>query len=170
MPELSDPLMQWISSYGSIALFFLLALGILGLPFPDEPILVFAGWLVANGDLSLIPTLISAIFGSCCGISLSYLLGITAGRFLVKKYGYWIGLTHSRLQSARRWFERIGKWTLVIGYFVPLLRHLTGYTAGTSGLNYRTFALHAYTGALLWASTFFLLGYFFGKGVLTFTF
>jgi membrane protein DedA with SNARE-associated domain len=170
MPELSDSLTQWIATYGGIALFFLLACGILGLPIPDEPILVIAGWLVAKGDLLLLPTLISAILGSCCGITLSYLLGITAGKFLVEKYGYWIGITHYRVQRARRWFERVGKWALLIGYFIPLMRHLTGYTAGTSSLTFRIFALHAYAGALLWATTFLLLGYFFGERVLSFTF
>jgi len=34
---------QWVSTYGYGALFLLLMLGIVGLPIPDETLLVFCG-------------------------------------------------------------------------------------------------------------------------------
>jgi membrane protein DedA with SNARE-associated domain len=43
------------------------------------------------------------------------------------------------------------------------VRHLTAYAAGMSELEYPTFALFAYTGAALWASTFIALGYLLGE-------
>jgi membrane protein DedA with SNARE-associated domain len=46
---------------------------------------------------------------------------------------------------------------------VPGVRHFTGIVAGTSKLEYRGFAAFAYTGALLWVSTFLFLGYHFGS-------
>jgi membrane protein DedA with SNARE-associated domain len=51
---------------------------------------------------------------------------------------------------------------LIIGYFVPGVRHFTAIVAGTSKLEYHGFATFAYTGALLWVSTFLFLGYHFG--------
>jgi membrane protein DedA with SNARE-associated domain len=51
---------------------------------------------------------------------------------------------------------------LTFGYFVPGVRHLTAYAAGVSYVQPRIFALFAYLGALLWASTFLSIGYFLG--------
>ncbi|MDH3505101.1 MAG: hypothetical protein OEM58_11325 [Nitrospirota bacterium] len=66
---------SWISEYGYWAFFSLLMLGILGLPIPDETLLMFAGYLVSQGKLTFQPTMATAFLGSVCGISLSYFLG-----------------------------------------------------------------------------------------------
>lgn len=153
----------WLMQYGSIALFLLLTAGIIALPVPEETLMVFAGILMHKGNLPVLPTILAAFFGALCGISLSYLIGRTAGQFLVTKYGRWVGLTKKRFQKAHDWFEKFGKWALLIGYFIPGIRHLTGISAGTSGFSYRHFAHYAYLGAALWVSIFLSIGYFFGK-------
>ena len=56
----------------------------------------------------------------------------------------------------------MGHWALTFGYFVPGVRHLTAYAAGMSDLEYPEFALFAYSGGVLWVSTFLGLGYFLG--------
>lgn len=163
MHELSYSITQWLLHYGILTLFALLALGIVGLPIPDETLLAFAGFLIAQGKLSLLPTVLAAFAGSVCGISLSYVIGGTAGYYLIKTYGKKIGMTPQRIQQVHNWFARIGKWTLTVGYFFPGIRHLTGYVAGASRLHYAQFALFAYSGAMLWVGTFIILGYYFGE-------
>jgi len=60
-----------------------MALGIIGLPIPDETILTFAGYLVSQNKLHLLPTVISSFLVSICGISISFIIGKTIGlRFL----------------------------------------------------------------------------------------
>jgi membrane protein DedA with SNARE-associated domain len=66
------------------------------------------------------------------------------------------------LERVHAWFERSGKWLLLVGYFIPGVRHLTAIVAGSSRLDVRAFALFAYAGALLWSLTFIAIGYFFG--------
>lgn len=161
MEHMLDTFLPWLNQYGSLAIFVLLALGILALPVPEESLMVFAGFLMARGDLSVVPTVFAAIGGALCGITMSYLIGLTAGTFLVRKFGRWVGITDVRLERVHLWFERIGKWALFIGYFILGVRHLTGYVAGTVRLEYREFALFAYTGGILWASLFLSIGYFF---------
>ncbi len=153
----------WLLQYGSIALFVLLTAGIIALPVPEETLMVFAGIMMHKGSLPVFPTIMAAFFGALCGISISYLIGRTAGHFLVTKYGSWVGLTKKRFEKAHDWFEKFGKWALLIGYFIPGVRHLTGISAGTSGFLYKQFALYAYMGAALWVSIFLSMGYFFGK-------
>lgn len=158
-----DTFFIWLNQYGSFALFGLLALGIIALPIPDETLMVTAGVLIDRGDLCLIPTLLAAYLGSIFGISVSYLLGLTVGSYLIKRYGNQVGLTEARMQQVHLWFEKYGKWTLFFGYFIPSVRHLTGISAGISRLNFGEFALFAYSGAIVWASTFLAAGYFIGQ-------
>ena len=39
-------LLAWLSQHGYLGMFFLLMLGIVGLPVPDETLLVFCGYLI----------------------------------------------------------------------------------------------------------------------------
>ena len=41
----------WISTYGYAGIFFALVLGIVGLPIPDETVMVFCGYLISTGRL-----------------------------------------------------------------------------------------------------------------------
>src|SRR6185295_4579851 len=158
-----DFVFQLISQYGLIALFFLLVLGIVGLPVPDETLLTFCGYLVYKGNFHYLPTVLVAFAGSVCGITTSYIIGRTGGLYLVHKYGRYVHLTQARLDTVHMWFERMGRWTLFFGYFMPGVRHFTAVVAGSSELEPHVFALFAYTGGLLWVLTFISLGYFLGE-------
>jgi membrane protein DedA with SNARE-associated domain len=155
-------LLLWISKYGPFALFVLFALGIIALPVPEESLMVISGILISQGDLPFVSTVLACIVGSMVGITVSYLIGRTAGHYMLIKYGSWFGLTKERLAQAHEWFESYGKWTLFFGYFIPGVRHFTGIFAGASELSYHHFSFFAYMGALAWASTFLSIGYFFG--------
>lgn len=157
-----ETLNLWLASYGGLTLFVLLALEIVALPIPGETLMLLAGVLLYKGELSIFPTLIAGYAGSICGINVSYLLGRTMGHSLVKKYGGRIGLSEQKMQKAHDWFARFGKWTLIIGYFIPGVRHFTGFCAGMSSLEFKDFALFAYSGAIIWVTLFLSIGYFFG--------
>ncbi len=152
----------WISHYGYLGIFSLLVLGIVGIPIPDETILTLSGYLVYTGQLHILPTFFSAFLGSVTGISISYAIGSTFGHHVLVKYGHFVHITEKRLDKAHNWFERTGRWALLIGYFIPGVRHVVAILAGTSELQLWEFAVFGYTGAFMWTSTFILIGYFFG--------
>jgi membrane protein DedA with SNARE-associated domain len=153
----------WISQYGYWGIFSLLMLGIIGLPIPDETLLTLSGYLIFHGELKLIPTFLSAYLGSVAGISISYAIGSTFGHHILLKYGHFIHITEQRLEKSHIWFEKIGRWSLPVGYFIPGVRHIVAILAGASKLQMWEFALFAYSGGLIWAVTFLSIGYFFGK-------
>ena len=157
-----DVFSLWLTKYGSFVLFFLLSLGILALPIPEETLMVLSGVLMSKGKLSIPLTIFFCYTGAMAGITTSYFLGRTAGHYVLIKYGGWVGITAARLDKAHKWFARFGKWLLVIGYFIPGVRHFTGFSAGTTTMRYPQFALFAYTGAILWVSLFLSIGYFLG--------
>ncbi len=158
-----DFIFQWVAHYGYAAIFMLLVLGIVGLPVPDETLLVFIGYLVWRGNLKAIPVLIVAFLGSACGITLSYVIGRTLGLGFVHKWGKYVHLTEARLDVVHSWFNRVGHWALFIGYYIAGVRHFTAIVAGTSSLEYRAFAAYAYSGAFVWVCTFLGLGFYFGE-------
>lgn len=158
-----EALFDWISTYGYAALYVLLVAGIVGLPIPDETLLVFCGYLVSAGRLQPVPTLAVAFLGSASGISTSYILGRTLGLGLIHRYGSYIHITEEGWKRVHDWFERFGRWTLMIGYFVPGVRHLTALVAGATCLPVPSFARFAFSGALVWVSTFLTIGFFLGE-------
>ncbi len=157
-----DWLFEWLSQYGYVGLFAGLLFGILGLPIPDETLLVFCGYLIYRGRLDFTTTFLAGFAGSLCGITLSFYLGRSLGRAVVHRYGKYIRLTPAHLERVDRWFERIGAWSLSIGYFIPGIRHFTALVAGMGHMRYFTFALFAYSGAAVWVALFLTLGYVFG--------
>lgn len=160
---------EWIHRHGYVAIFILLMLGIVGLPIPDETLLVFAGYLSFKGDLSAPLALASAALGSGCGITISYGLGRLLGPRVRTLLRAWLHLTDERYQTAQQWMNRWGSYALLLAYFVPGLRHFGALTVGVSQLPYPAFARPAYLGAFLWSGTFITLGYVLGEAWVTFS-
>jgi membrane protein DedA with SNARE-associated domain len=148
----------WLGQYGYPAIFFLLIAGIVGVPVPDQLLLVVSGYLILTRSLSAAPTLLAAVLGSICGITLSYIIGLCSGTYLQKTR-----FAAGRLEKARSHFERFGSWTLIFGYFVPGIRNLIGFTSGMMRLKLRDFAPSAYIGAIVSSVTCVALGYFLGS-------
>jgi membrane protein DedA with SNARE-associated domain len=155
--------LHWIQTYGYLGIFSSLMLGMFGLPIPDETILAFVGFLVFKQYFHPVPTILTAFLGSICGITLNYLVGRGLGLPLLEKYGRYMRVTPEKLDQAHQWFKKYGKWSLFGGYFLPGVRHLTAFSAGVSGLEYRYFAPFAYSGGFIWVLSFLALGYWLGE-------
>jgi len=160
MPE---TLLHWLSAYGYLAIFLLLAGGVVGIPIPDELLLAFAGYLVSKGNLLGFATIMAAFFGSICGITITYSLGRTAGSYIIKKWGHIIRISEERLTRAGSTINRKGKPVMFFSYFLPGLRQATPFTAGLTGIRFPVFAACAYTGGLVWSASFVVVGYCAGK-------
>ncbi|MBZ5610744.1 MAG: DedA family protein [Acidobacteriia bacterium] len=161
---MENTVLQWVASYGYIAIFSLLVLGIVGLPVPDEFLLTGCGFLIYQHHLRPVPAFFSALAGSMSGITCSYIIGRTIGwRFLHSRFGRLLHISDARIRSVHDWFDRIGHWALLAGYFIPGVRHFTAIVAGTSKLELPSFAMYAYSGATIWVSTFLFIGYHFGE-------
>lgn len=146
-----------IVHYGYLAIFALLAAGIVLPLIPDETMLVIAGVFVQQSRLGFVPAVAAAFAGSLCGITISYMIGRSGLAHVLHRRA------EAHLRRVHDWFERFGRWTLFFGYFVVGVRHLTALVAGTSEMRFPVFAAFAYTGALFWVVTFVALGYFAGE-------
>ena len=69
----------------------------------------------------------------------------------------------SKLDYVVAWCQRVGRWGLLVGYFIPGIRHLMPVVAGISRFHAGMFALLAGSGCCLWSLTMLSLGYVLGK-------
>ena len=146
---------------GYAGLYFSLALGILGVPIPDEALMTYIGYLIFEGEFKLEYALVISFLGSITGMTLSYLigrglLGRLAGR-LEKKIN--IAHKYARFQEL---FDKYEHAIIIIGYFIPGIRHLSAYSSGFLKTSYFKFITSASIGASLWVTTFIFLGYYLG--------
>jgi membrane protein DedA with SNARE-associated domain len=152
-----------ITKYSYFEIFIALGLGIVGMPIPDETLMAYAGFLVFQGKLNYVYTIMVAFMGTSCGITIGYILGKAVGNPFIKRYSHKMHVNPDDIQKAEQFYNRYGKFALFIGYFIPGLRHLTAIFAGITLMPYRTFSFFAYTGGFLWTITLVSLGYFLGE-------
>ncbi|MDR0268591.1 DedA family protein [Paenibacillus sp.] len=159
-------LLKWIEQlfgeYGYIVLFLGLVLEFIALPFPGETTMAYAGYLSYVGNLNFGWLLVLAFLGTTIGISITYFIGLKAGLPFLQRYGKWVLVSESKLARAQKWFNKYGQGLVFLGYFIPGVRHFTGYFSGIVAVPFRKFALYAYSGALLWVILFVGIGKIFG--------
>ena len=153
----------FVTNYGYLAIFLLLAPGTFGLPVPDELLLTFLGYLVLQGDLQLLPTLAVVVAGATLGITLDYWVGRAAGAKLIRKAGASWSIKPARFERLQRQLQRGGGWVFCLGYFLPGVRHWVAIVAGITGFPLAGFTRFAYAGVLAWSLGYIFLGYFWGR-------
>lgn len=149
----------FLMKYGYVGIFLALALGVVGLPIPDELLMTYVGYAVSRGVLQMPFALLSAFLGATAGISISYFIGLKWGLPLLLKVGPYLHITPKKIGSTQKLFAKYGSYLLFAGYFLPGMRHIAAYLAGMAFMDFRRFAVFAYTGALLWSLAFLLLGH-----------
>ncbi len=147
-----------IEHFGYLGITLALIGGIIGLPIPDEFILTYVGYTIFAGKLAYLPSLLCAFIGASSGITLSFILGIKLGIPFLHKFGPKLHITEVRIDRTRKLFNKFGPFLLIIGFFIPGVRHITAYLAGINNYSYKKFALFAYSGAVIWCFAFITLG------------
>ncbi|MCG3089349.1 DedA family protein [Sporosarcina cyprini] len=145
--------------YGYYAIFIFLALGIFGLPLPDEVVVAFVGHLSSLGTFNYPVAMVVTMLGVMSGTLVTFAFGRKIGKPLLDKYGKWISLSPKRLQLVNRWFDRYGSWAVTIGYFVPGMRHVICYMSGSSGMDFRRYILFASIGTAISSILCLTIGY-----------
>jgi membrane protein DedA with SNARE-associated domain len=149
---------HFISQYGYIAIFFLLTLGIIGLPVPDEVLMTYLGYVTSIGKLNYFLTVTAGIGGSMVGITISYILGLKLGEPFIRKYGSKFFIKEKAVKKTKLLFQKHGSIMLFACYFIPGVRHVAAYLAGITGYKYKLFAIFAYSGSIVWVLVFVTLG------------
>ena len=158
-------LVAWLLHWRYVALAAVIILGNLGLPIPEEMVLIVAGFLIREGHFALGPTLAVGIASAVAGDNLGYWLGRLGGGPIVRRGARWAGVTPARLERIQGLVSRYGAFALVAARFVAGFRMLAGPLAGASGMRPLTFMAGNFVGALLFIPYALAVGYAIGRGL-----
>jgi membrane-associated protein len=151
-------------AYPAVAGFAFLETGaFVGLAVPGETAVVVGGVVAAYGEVELVPLIGLVWLGAATGDLASFILGRRLGRPFLERHGPRLHLGPDRLARVERFYARHGGKAVLVGRFAGLIRAVSPFLAGASGLGLRRFLPWSAAGALLWAATFTLVGYGFSE-------
>ncbi|NBD27767.1 DedA family protein [Paenibacillus glycinis] len=153
-----------IQHLGYAALFFVLCLGLISIPVPNEVIVMTAGAVSASGTLLPVPAFLCTFLGVVSGLSFGYTMGRKYGRPLLNRLQKKERMGKA-LHFAEKLLSKYGKFALCASYFFPLVRHVMPYLAGMNQMNFKLFAVFSYGTGLAWTLIYFLLGRLMGNQV-----
>ncbi|MGG1519301.1 DedA family protein [Paenibacillus oryzisoli] len=158
--------MEWISNlfeqYGYFVLIFGLFAESLALPFPGELAMAIAGHISSFGSLNILIIIFCSYFGAIAGTTVTYYLGYKLGTPFFEKHGRFFFLNQERIVKITKWFNKYGNKLILVSYFIPGLRHFTGYVSGILRVRLGTFLFFNFTGGIVWVLTYVMIGKIFG--------
>lgn len=144
---------------GYPGLFLLIMLESTLVPIPSELVMPFAGFLAAKGEFSLAVIIIINSTAALVGSGLCYWLGAAGGKPLLTRYGKFIFVRQKDIEKTEAFFARHGKATVLIGRFLPVVRHIISVPAGIARMPLVPFFTQTFIGSTIWGTVLILIGY-----------
>lgn len=162
---------QWIRSileqFGAWAVGLLMLLENIFPPIPSEVVMPWAGYHASKGNTWLATMIVAGSVGSFLGAFLWYWAAKRIGKERLARWaarhGAWLGLSEKDVHRVDKWFDRWGKWAVLIGRLVPGLRTLISVPAGFSEMPVGQFSLYTAIGTVVWTTLLTSIGYFLGS-------
>ncbi|MEU7928726.1 DedA family protein [Micromonospora sp. NPDC049107] len=153
-----------IEAMGPVGVALLVALESIVPPIPSEIVLAMAGFLAHEGRFNVVLVIVAATVGSLVGALVLYWLGAALGEERLKHWLDRIPLVdRDDLERADRWFERHGRWAVLIGRVVPVVRSLVSVPAGANRMPLGEFVLLTTIGSGVWNALIVGSGYALGS-------
>jgi membrane protein DedA with SNARE-associated domain len=154
---------QGWAAYGTI--FGILVTCGMGVPFPEDVSLIFGGYLVFRGSANLPLMVATGFLGILAGDSIIYWAGRRLGDRARTDHGRFLRrlLTPERRAKVEALFARHGEKIVMAARFMPGVRAVSFFTAGSAGMPYARFICFDGLAALASAPAFVFLGFRFGR-------
>lgn len=131
--------------------------GVIGMP-GTEPTMLFAGFNVYEGHLTLLGIIVFGVLGDMAGASIAYSIGYWGRRELVQRRGTGLHMSGQRLDRAEGWFARRGAVVIVISRVLPFVRAVFPYAAGVARMPFGRFFALATVGSIVWIGALGVIG------------
>lgn len=145
---------DFMSNYGYIGIFLLIALENIFPPIPSEVILTFGGFMTTYSNLTVMGVVVASTLGSVAGAVVLYGIGLLIDverlEKIVDRWGHLLRLTRDDIYKADSWFDKYGIWTVFFCRIVPLIRSLISIPAGMANMKFWMFLLFTTVGTLIW--------------------
>jgi membrane protein DedA with SNARE-associated domain len=156
-----DPIVEFctdvIDTLELPGVFVLMALESACIPVPSEAIMLFAGFNVSEGNLTLFGIVAAGVLGNVVGSWLAYAAGYY-GRLELLEKNRLIHVNRRHLEWADRWFERHGDATVFFTRMLPIIRTFISLPAGVARMPFWRFTILTLAGCVPWVLMLGIVG------------
>ncbi len=156
-----DPLVEvatdFIDAVGLIGVFLLMALESACIPIPSEAIMLFAGFNVSEGDMTLVGVVTAGVLGNLVGSWIAWAAGYY-GRIELLEKNRLIHINHKHLEWADSWFQRHGDATVLFTRMLPIIRTFISLPAGVARMPFWRFTALTLLGCIPWVLMLAIIG------------
>jgi membrane protein DedA with SNARE-associated domain len=152
-----DAATDFIDTAGAAGVFVLMTLESACIPVPSEAIMLFAGFNVSQGDMTLIGIVVAGVLGNVVGSWIAYAAGYY-GRLELLDKNRFIHINRKHLDWADRWFQRHGDITVLVSRMLPIIRTFISLPAGVAKMPFWRFTALTTIGCIPWVLLLALIG------------
>ena len=158
-------IVEWLANWGYLGVFVCVFIGNLGVPVPEETVLLVAGFLAGRSILDLkyvyLVATLSAVSGDCSG----FFIGRHGGQRIITRLAARFVTIRQRYERLQTFFHTHGSKAVFMARFIAGVRFMAGPMAGAAGMPFVRFLGWNVLGALLWCTTVVTIGYLVGDEV-----
>lgn len=152
----------WLGTWGYLGIFVCVFVGNLGIPVPEETVMLAAGFLASRAILDLravyAVVIFSAVIGDCCG----FLIGRTGGQRVLIGLANRFEFMRVRYERLQTFFQVHGSKAVFMARFITGARFMAGPMAGACRMPFLQFLGWNILGAIVWCSLVVTVGYLVG--------
>jgi membrane protein DedA with SNARE-associated domain len=148
---------EFIGSAGELGVFLLMVLESACIPVPSEAIMLFAGFSVSKGELTLLGIVAAGVLGNLVGSWIAYAVGYY-GRIDLLERNKLIHISPKHLKWADDWFARYGAATVFFSRMLPIVRTFISLPAGVAKMPFWRFTAYTLAGCIPWVLMLALVG------------
>jgi membrane protein DedA with SNARE-associated domain len=148
--DVLNSLSQWVqdtvSAHGLSAVFVLMVLESACIPIPSEVTMIFAGYLVSQGEMGFWAAVLAGTFGNLVGSWIAWYVGAYGVDSALLRWGH----QQKHLAQAQRWFDRHGTPVVFFSRMLPVIRTFISLPAGMARMPLGRFTVLTFLGCLPW--------------------
>jgi len=158
-------IVEWLGDWGYLGIFVCVFVGNLGIPVPEETVMLIAGFLAGRGILHLeyvyLVCVMSAVSGDCCG----FFVGRHGGQRIIARLAARFTSLQRRYERLQLFFHTHGSKAVFMARFIAGVRFMAGPMAGAAGMPFFRFLGWNLLGAMLWCTLVVTIGYLVGDEI-----
>jgi len=152
-----DVATEFIGSAGELGVFLLMVLESACIPVPSEAIMLFAGFSVSEGEMTLFGIVAAGVLGNLVGSWIAYGVGYY-GRIDLLEKNKLIHISPKHLKWADDWFARYGNATVFFSRMLPIIRTFISLPAGVARMPFWRFSAYTLLGSVPWVLMLAIVG------------
>ncbi|MBI4140026.1 DedA family protein [Candidatus Woesearchaeota archaeon] len=154
-----------LENFTYLAIIALLFISGVGVPMPEEPILLLGGFISAEGFTNIWLTLIAAVTGVIAGDNAGYILGRDHGERFLKTVEKRFRIPKKRVDKELKLFKEHPLKAIFIMRFLPGLKIFGPALAGYTGVKWSKYQIVNLVAVLLYVPLMILIGWYFSTNI-----